>query len=80
MQESEKAEELKNKGNQLFKDGEYETAIRYYTNAIVSIFSLNFRKLTQIRLSIIQIEADAIKKSENFKNRLMMDKLLLKMI
>ena len=30
----EQAEELKKKGNQYFKDGEYQTAIRYYTKAI----------------------------------------------
>ena len=28
------AEELKQKGNSLFRDGEYQTAIRYYTKAI----------------------------------------------
>jgi hypothetical protein len=32
-----KAEELKEKGNQLFKTGEYETAIRYYSEAIVNL-------------------------------------------
>lgn len=32
------AEELKEKGNQLFKSGEYQTAIRYYTEAIVTLF------------------------------------------
>lgn len=28
------ADDLKTKGNNLFRDGEYETAIRYYTDAI----------------------------------------------
>lgn len=39
MQDHEKAEEQKNKGNQLFKEGEYITAVRYYSNAIVLFFS-----------------------------------------
>ena len=29
------AEKLKEQGNEFFKTGEYETAIRYYSNAIV---------------------------------------------
>jgi hypothetical protein len=29
------AERLKEQGNDFFKTGEYETAIRYYSNAIV---------------------------------------------
>lgn len=28
------SEQLKKKGNNLFREGEYETAIRYYTKAI----------------------------------------------
>ena len=31
------AESQKEKGNEFFKSGEYETAIRYYTRAIVEL-------------------------------------------
>ena len=31
------SEKFKDQGNEFFKTGEYETAIRYYTNAIVRI-------------------------------------------
>jgi hypothetical protein len=42
--EASKADQLKAKGNQFFKDGEYQTAIRYYTQAIVNAQIIKFRK------------------------------------